>query len=99
MNAAPCSRAILRNPALLILDEPTSALDYESEHLIQEALEKLEGGRTVITIAHRLSTIRHADRVVALQDGRIVEQGTFDELAAKGAYFTSLLEAQKLAVD
>jgi ATP-binding cassette, subfamily B, bacterial len=88
------ARAILRDPALLILDEPTSALDYESERLIQQALDNLARGRTVITIAHRLSTIRHADRIVVLQEGRIVEQGTFAQLSASGGYFAKLLGEQ-----
>lgn len=87
------ARAILRDPALLILDEPTSALDYESERLIQEALDNLARGRTVITIAHRLSTIRHADRIVVLQEGRIVEQGTFAELSAADGHFAKLLKS------
>jgi ATP-binding cassette, subfamily B, bacterial len=85
------ARAILRDPAVLILDEPTSALDYESERLIQQALDNLARGRTVITIAHRLSTIRHADRIVVLNEGRIVEQGTFAQLSTAGGYFTKLL--------
>lgn len=85
------ARAVLRDPALLILDEPTSALDYESERLIQEALDNVSIGRTVITIAHRLSTIRHVDRIVVLHEGRIVEQGTYAHLAAKGGYFARLL--------
>ena len=84
------ARALLRNPAVLILDEPTSALDYESERLIQQALDNLARGRTVITIAHRLSTIRHADRIVVLNEGRIVEQGTFEQLSAAGGYFSRL---------
>lgn len=88
------ARALLRDPAVLILDEPTSALDYESERLIQQALDNLARGRTVITIAHRLSTIRHADRIVVLQEGRIVEQGTFAELSAGGGYFARLLGQQ-----
>ena len=86
------ARAILRDPALLILDEPTSALDYESERLIQQALDNLSRGRTVITIAHRLSTIRHADRIVVLQEGRMVEQGTFEQLASAGGHFSRLLK-------
>jgi ABC-type multidrug transport system fused ATPase/permease subunit len=88
------ARAILRDPAILILDEPTSALDYESERLIQQALDNLARGRTVITIAHRLSTIRHADRIVVLNEGRIVEQGTFAQLSAAGGYFAKLLGGQ-----
>lgn len=85
------ARALLRDPAVLILDEPTSALDYESERLIQQALDNLARGRTVITIAHRLSTIRHADRIIVLNEGRIVEEGTFARLSAAGGYFARLL--------
>ncbi len=82
------ARALLRDPRILILDEATSALDYESEHRVQEALDRLVRGRTTITIAHRLSTIRNVDRVVVMAAGRIVEVGPPDVLAAKsgGAY-------------
>jgi ABC-type multidrug transport system fused ATPase/permease subunit len=88
------ARALLRNPAILILDEPTSALDYESERLIQAALDELSQGRTVITIAHRLSTIRNADRIVVMHEGRVVEQGTFEELSAKQGHFHRMLASQ-----
>lgn len=88
------ARSILRDPAILILDEPTSALDYESEKIIQEALDRLAEGRTVITIAHRLSTIKKSDRVIVLREGRIVEQGSFSELSRTGGYFAQLLAAQ-----
>lgn len=90
------ARAILRDPRILILDEATSSLDYESERLVQEAIERLAAGRTVITIAHRLSTIRKADHVIVMKGGCIAEQGTFDELRKAGGYFSDLLSAQAL---
>ena len=81
------ARAILKNPPILILDEATSALDTESEYLVQEALDHLMKGRTTLVIAHRLSTIHNADLIVVMDNGRIVEQGTHDQLlAADGAY-------------
>ncbi len=83
------ARAALANPRILILDEATSSVDTRTERLIQTALEELLRGRTSFVIAHRLSTIRHADQVIALKDGQIVERGTHDELlAARGFYHT-----------
>ncbi|MCR6628981.1 MAG: ABC transporter ATP-binding protein/permease [Magnetospirillum sp.] len=93
------ARAILRNPPVLILDEATSALDYESEHLIQDALDRLSEGRTVITIAHRLSTIRNADRIIVLANGRITEEGDFRTLTASGGAFARLVAAQNTGND
>jgi ABC-type multidrug transport system fused ATPase/permease subunit len=93
------ARAILRNPPVLILDEATSALDYESERLIQEALDRLSVGRTVITIAHRLSTIQNADRIIVLRDGVIIEQGNFKELDALGGVFAQLIAAQSAGTE
>jgi ABC-type multidrug transport system fused ATPase/permease subunit len=88
------ARAILRNPPVLILDEATSALDYESERLIQEALDRVAPGRTVITIAHRLSTIRNASRIIVLAGGRITEEGDFATLTARDGPFARLIAAQ-----
>jgi ATP-binding cassette subfamily B protein len=88
------ARAILKDPAILVLDEATSALDSESEHLVQEALERLMEGRTTVVIAHRLSTVRDADRVVVLDGGRVVEEGTHDALLARNGLYRRLVERQ-----
>lgn len=88
------ARALLKNPRILILDEATSSLDSESEALVQEALEVLMQGRTTFVIAHRLSTIRSADKIVVLEAGRIVQQGTHQELLAAGGLYKELYELQ-----
>jgi ATP-binding cassette, subfamily B, bacterial MsbA len=90
------ARALLKNPRILILDEATSSLDSESESLVQEALETLMQGRTTFVIAHRLSTIRNADRILVLERGSIVEQGTHDELMRKAGLYRELHDKQFL---
>jgi subfamily B ATP-binding cassette protein MsbA len=88
------ARAILKNAPILILDEATSSLDTESEREVQQALENLMQNRTTLVIAHRLSTIRNADRIIVIQDGRIVEEGTHDTLLPQGGVYTTLHDMQ-----
>ncbi|MGB6150636.1 MAG: ABC transporter ATP-binding protein [Pricia sp.] len=90
------ARAVLKNPPIMILDEATSALDTESERLVQDALEKMMRNRTSIVIAHRLSTIQNADKIVVLQKGEIVEQGSHVELLSQNGIYKKLVEMQSL---
>jgi ATP-binding cassette subfamily B protein len=91
------ARAVLKDPKVLILDEATSALDAESEHLVHQALERLLAGRTTLVIAHRLSTVKNADRVVVLEGGKIVQQGTHAELIGETGLYRRLVERQFVA--
>ncbi|ADC50229.1 MULTISPECIES: ABC transporter ATP-binding protein [Alkalihalophilus] len=91
------ARVFLKNPPILIFDEATSALDLESEHYIQEALEKLARNRTTFIVAHRLSTITHADRIVLIENGEIVESGTHEELMKKAGHYQKLFDVQQLS--
>jgi len=88
------ARALLRDAPLLLLDEATSALDANSEKLVQEALERLMKTRTTIVIAHRLATTRAADRIIVMDEGRIVEEGTHSSLSAAGGLYASLARLQ-----
>jgi ATP-binding cassette, subfamily B, bacterial MsbA len=90
------ARAVLKNPPILILDEATSSLDTESERLVQDAINHLMQDRTSVVIAHRLSTVRHADEIIVLQKGEIVERGTHDELVAKNGFYKRLVDMQEV---
>ena len=84
------ARALLRDTPILLLDEATSALDVQSEAVVQAALDRLAEGRTTLVIAHRLSTVRHADKIVVMENGRVVEEGTHDDLLAKEGVYARL---------
>jgi subfamily B ATP-binding cassette protein MsbA len=87
-------RAYVSNPAILILDEATSSIDSQSEILIQKATNKITKGRTSIVIAHRLATVKKADRIIVMEKGKIVEQGTHNELLKQKGYYSKLYEIQ-----
>jgi subfamily B ATP-binding cassette protein MsbA len=93
------ARAVVKNPPILILDEATSSLDTESERLVQDAINNMMQNRTSIVIAHRLSTIRHADEIIVLQKGEIVERGNHEELIKKQGYYYRLVQMQHLTPD
>ena len=93
------ARAIIRNPSILILDEATSSLDTESEHQVQKALEQLMKNRTTIVIAHRLSTIQNASRIIVMSDGRVIQQGTHDELLTQGGLYQELYNMQFMSTE
>ena len=88
------ARALLKNPPLLLLDEATSALDAESERLVQHALEAAMAGRTTLVIAHRLATVQRVDRILVLDQGRVVESGTHHDLVAQNGLYASLAALQ-----
>jgi len=90
------ARALLKNPSILILDEATSSLDTESERLVQEAINNVMKDRTSLVIAHRLSTIRHADEILVMQEGRIVERGNHESLIKQNGYYKKLVDLQEL---
>ena len=88
------ARAVLKDAPLLILDEATSAVDNETEAALQRSIQRISQGRTAIVIAHRLSTVRHADRILVLENGAVVEDGTHDDLVARGGVYARLWSVQ-----
>ena len=93
------ARAVLMNPSILIFDEATAAVDSETEHLIQEAIDRLIAGRTTLMIAHRLSTLKRANKIIVVDGGKIVEFGHPDELMAKKGKYYKLVQIQSMAQD
>lgn len=90
------ARAVLKNPSILVFDEATAAVDSETENLIQEAIERLISGRTTLMIAHRLSTLRKANKIIVVDQGRIIEFGSHDELMALNGKYHKLIEIQSM---
>ena len=90
------ARALVRNPELLVLDEATSALDTHSEQLIQQAIDEISGGITIVLVAHRLSTITNADYIYVMQNGNVAEEGKYTELLERKGLFFKMVKAQQL---
>ncbi len=90
------ARAIVKNAPILLLDEPTSALDTQSERVVQDALDNLSKGRTTLVIAHRLSTVRNADKIIVIDNGRVIEEGRHDDLIEQGSLYARLFELQHM---
>jgi ATP-binding cassette subfamily B (MDR/TAP) protein 8 len=90
------ARALLKDSPIIILDEATSALDSVSEKLVQQAVQRLVAGRTVLVIAHRLSTVQSADQIVVMANGQVVEQGTHEQLLALDGHYSQLMRSQDL---
>ena len=90
------ARALFKDPPVLLMDEATSSLDTESEHKVQQAIDRLMEGRTTLVIAHRLSTVRHADQIIVLDAGRVAETGTHDELMQNKGLYRKLVDMQNI---